>query len=109
MQNGKVFSDAAAAAAADDDDDDDDEILWVHHSFPPTPTCLASVIWNKLSAFVCHSLASWVSVQTSSRSGCSFITRNTLSPESRPSPKRKRSYSNHAFLGAFAVSFREGG
>ena len=31
-----------------------------------------------------------------------------FAPENRPAPKRKRSYSNHPFLGAFAVSFREG-
>ena len=29
-------------------------------------------------------------------------------PENRPKPNRKGSYSNHPFLGAMAVSFREG-
>ena len=33
---------------------------------------------------------------------------NILAPENRPKPNRKQSYSNHPFLGAFAVSFREG-
>ena len=33
---------------------------------------------------------------------------NQIAPENRPKPNRKGSYSNHPFLGAFAVSFREG-
>ena len=32
----------------------------------------------------------------------------TKAPRNRPGPKRKRSYSNHPFSGAFAVRFREG-
>ena len=35
-------------------------------------------------------------------------TNSNFATENRPGPKRKRSYSNHPFLGAFAVSFREG-
>ena len=35
-------------------------------------------------------------------------TNSIFAPENRPGPKRKRSYSNHPFSGALAVSFREG-
>ena len=35
-------------------------------------------------------------------------TNSKCAPENRPKPKRKQSYSNHPFSGAFAVSFREG-
>ncbi len=35
-------------------------------------------------------------------------TNSEFTPENRLGPKRKRSYSNHPFSGAFAVSFREG-
>ena len=40
--------------------------------------------------------------------GAGFLP-STVAPENRPKrPKRKLSYSNHPFSGAFAVSFREG-
>ena len=35
-------------------------------------------------------------------------TNSNFAPENRPKPNRKGSYSNHPFLGAKAVSFREG-
>ena len=35
-------------------------------------------------------------------------TNSKFAPENRPKLNRKGSYSNHPFLGAFAVSFREG-
>ena len=33
---------------------------------------------------------------------------NVSAPENRPKPNRKGLYSNHPFVGAMAVSFREG-
>ena len=67
------------------------------------------LVYNSMYTF-CKTMqtAQKLLILTSTGNSSTLPETNSSPPEHSPGPKRKQSYSNHPFSGAFAGSFREG-